>query len=148
MEKPACNMQEPGGGGARGKQRYPAPQAPKRTKRRLRRRENATNDTKMAKKSRTRSPLHECRSKPRCDPTPCSSTVNPREKRPRPRLVRVRFFKCYDAPRVRPASCPRPLQFLPELAAPAQAAGCNRMGCRKGPTRWLFCVASAQKPIQ
>eukprot|EP00661_Eupelagonemidae_sp_cell13_P015555 gene15555-biopygen23199 len=48
----------------------------------------------------------------------------PREKRPRPRPVRVRFFKFYHVPRVRSASGPRPLPFLPgDFPAPA---------CRKG----------------
>eukprot|EP00661_Eupelagonemidae_sp_cell13_P015442 gene15442-biopygen9712 len=36
-----------------------------------------------------------------------------REKRPRPRPVRVHFFKFYRAPRVRSASGPRPLPFSP-----------------------------------
>eukprot|EP00661_Eupelagonemidae_sp_cell13_P006930 gene6930-biopygen23963 len=36
-----------------------------------------------------------------------------REKRPRPRPVRVRFFKFYRAPRVRPASGPRPAAVFP-----------------------------------
>eukprot|EP00661_Eupelagonemidae_sp_cell13_P019273 gene19273-biopygen23476 len=37
----------------------------------------------------------------------------PREKRPRPRPVRVRSFKFYLAPRVRSAFGPRPLPFFP-----------------------------------
>eukprot|EP00661_Eupelagonemidae_sp_cell13_P016820 gene16820-biopygen14358 len=36
-----------------------------------------------------------------------------REKRPRPRPARVRFFELYRAPRVRSASGPRPLPFSP-----------------------------------
>eukprot|EP00661_Eupelagonemidae_sp_cell13_P024957 gene24957-biopygen20939 len=42
-----------------------------------------------------------------------------RDKRPRPRPVRVRFFKFYRAPRVRSASGPRPLPFSPGDVLPA-----------------------------